>query len=100
MLKKRKADYKVSYHFLSSIVASEPDHQAAMRTLLSENWSLMEQMRDKKKMTRAAVDSLTQFQKCLIFIDPAALPVAPNGITTALTREEPFPVYEGQTELY
>jgi len=102
--KKGKQDYKVSYHFLSNIVASKPDHQAAMRVLLGENWSLMENMRDKKKLsgiTRAAIDSLSPFQKSLIFIDPAALPGAPNGITTALTRkstEDPYPVYEGRSE--
>lgn len=102
--KKGKQDYKVSYHFLSNIVASKPDHQAAMRVLLGENWSLMERMRDKKKldgMTREAVESLSPFQKSLIFIDPAALPGAPNGITTALTRkstEDPYPVYECRSE--
>ncbi len=101
---KGKDDFKISYHMETNIVATKEAHRIAMKTVLGSDFSMLERLRDKKvlaSLTQSRIMSLTPLQKSLLFIDPAALPGAANGITTIFSRksfEDPFPTHEKTLE--
>lgn len=99
--KKGRDDYKVSAHILSNIVASKKDHETAMRMLVHGNRELLERDKSKQVVTKELFEKLSPFQRSLLFIDPAALPGAANGITSMLSRKgesDPFPTYVKRVE--
>jgi hypothetical protein len=88
-------DYKVSYHFVSSLAGTKELHSEATKKSLKKYVRFLQYVKDGIKakgnilfLPRDQIGNPNNTESVLTFVDLAALPGGPNGFTTMLSRKE------------